>query len=238
MIQTVTGGKNEDRKTWAHPRVAINIAQWISPEFDVKVSGWVFELMVVGKVELGKETPPQEMEQRYQQQILVLTDKLKKSKERFKFIATKYISSLKTHRYVKFRENDPCFYIIDSGVPCDNCLQYKFGIASTNADQKNDIDDRLQSHRTLWPLLKVRYLLFMKDIHIIEKSFKMMYEKEINPNGHEIIEGVTVEDMVDRVNKLLDMLRIRDYHVMSEEKLAEYNDYVDTTVKPEENLTV
>ena len=78
----------------------------------------------------------------------------------------------------------------------------------------------------------------MKDIHIIEKSFKMMYEKEINPNGHEIIEGVTVEDMVDRVNKLLDMLRIRDYHVMSEEKLAEYNDYVDTTVKPEENLTV
>ena len=238
LIQTVTGGKNEDRKTWAHPRVAINIAQWISPEFDVKVSGWVFELMVVGKVELGKETPPQEIEQRYQQQILVLTDKLKKSKERFKFIATKYISSLKTHRYVKFRENDPCFYIIDSGVPCDNCLQYKFGIASTNADQKNDIDDRLQSHRTLWPLLKVRYLLFMKDIHIIEKSFKMMYEKEINPNGHEIIEGVTVEDMVDRVNKLLDMLRIRDYHVMSEEKLAEYNDYVDTTVKPEENLTV
>ena len=23
--------------TWVHPQVAINIAQWISPEFDVKV---------------------------------------------------------------------------------------------------------------------------------------------------------------------------------------------------------
>jgi len=30
LIHSVTGGKNEDRKTWAHPQVAINIVvQWI-----------------------------------------------------------------------------------------------------------------------------------------------------------------------------------------------------------------
>jgi hypothetical protein len=27
LIQSITGGKNEDRKTWVHPYVAINIAQ-------------------------------------------------------------------------------------------------------------------------------------------------------------------------------------------------------------------
>ena len=31
-------GSNSERKTWVHPQVAINIAQWISPEFDVQVS--------------------------------------------------------------------------------------------------------------------------------------------------------------------------------------------------------
>ena len=52
LIQSVTGGKNENRKTWVHPQVAINIAQWISPEFDVKVSKWIFELMITEKLEL------------------------------------------------------------------------------------------------------------------------------------------------------------------------------------------
>ena len=28
-----------------HPQVAINLAQWVSPEFAVKVAGWVFEWM-------------------------------------------------------------------------------------------------------------------------------------------------------------------------------------------------
>jgi hypothetical protein len=33
---------SRDKMTWVHPQVAINIAQWISPEFDVAVSGWVY----------------------------------------------------------------------------------------------------------------------------------------------------------------------------------------------------
>ncbi len=38
LIRTVSSGKNENRGTFIHPRVAINLAQWISPEFDVAVS--------------------------------------------------------------------------------------------------------------------------------------------------------------------------------------------------------
>ncbi len=36
-------GSNSDRATWGHPYVAINIAQWISAEFSVKVCEWVLE---------------------------------------------------------------------------------------------------------------------------------------------------------------------------------------------------
>ena len=37
-------GSNENRAIWGHPQIAINIAQWISQEFDVQVSKWIFEL--------------------------------------------------------------------------------------------------------------------------------------------------------------------------------------------------
>ena len=46
-------GSIRERSTWAHPQVAINIAQWISPNFDVKVSSWVYEVMMTGKVDIS-----------------------------------------------------------------------------------------------------------------------------------------------------------------------------------------
>jgi len=39
-------GGNGETSTWAHPQVAINISQWISAEFDVLVSKWVYEIML------------------------------------------------------------------------------------------------------------------------------------------------------------------------------------------------
>jgi hypothetical protein len=191
--------------TWVHRKVGYHLAQWISSAFGLKVSLILDELFISDlKTKLDTNT--------YQYQKLL----------------TKHNSSLKTHRYIKFKKTDPCFYIIDSGVDCD-CLCYKFGI--TGLDQGNNIDDRLRCHRTLWPKLKVRYLLFIKDVEMIEKNFKMMFEKEINPNGHEIIEGVTFDEMIGRIEKLFDILCIKEYHIMTEEKLKEYNDYVETTIK-------
>jgi hypothetical protein len=42
-----------DQANWGHPQVAINVAQWISTEFDVRVSKWVSQLMVTVSVTLG-----------------------------------------------------------------------------------------------------------------------------------------------------------------------------------------
>ena len=41
LVQSMKGGIPELQGTWVHHRVAINLAQWLSPEFDVMVSGWV-----------------------------------------------------------------------------------------------------------------------------------------------------------------------------------------------------
>lgn len=144
----------------------------------------------------------------------------------------------KTNHYFKFNNTDPCFYIIESGVPCNDCgstnIQYKFGITGTGtvcAEKKNMIDDRLRSHRTLWPMLKVKFLLFMKEVTVIEKNFKIMYDKEINPNRHEIISGVPLEDITERIKKLLNLLCVKEYNIIPDEILAKYNDYVSCTLK-------
>jgi hypothetical protein len=142
------------------------------------------ELFITRKVQLYNEKSGDEIDTDYKTQITTLKTTLDTNKEQYQKLLNKHNSSLKTHRYIKFKKSDPCFYIIDSGVDCD-CLCYKFGI--TGLDQGNNIDDRLRCHRTLWPKLKVRYLLFIKDVEVIEKNFKMMFEKEINPNVHEII---------------------------------------------------
>ena len=62
-------GSNSERANWGHPQVAINVAQWISPEFDVQVSKWVFELMLTGKVELDHEKSNKELEEALQKKI-------------------------------------------------------------------------------------------------------------------------------------------------------------------------
>ena len=142
---------------------------------------------------------------------------------------------MKNHRYIKFRESGPCFYIIEQGIPCDckyNINRKKFGVAGlSNEEEKDTIDDRLKSHRTNWPQLKINYIIFIKEAEIIEQSIKRIYANEINPNGHEIMEGVSTEQFINSINKIIESLCIVDYKVLSEDKIKEYNDYVITTVK-------
>lgn len=49
LVETVTTGSNSQRGTFVHPRVAISLAQWISPEFEVAVTDLV-NRYVEGKV--------------------------------------------------------------------------------------------------------------------------------------------------------------------------------------------
>ena len=45
LVHKITAGVNENRGSWVHPQVAINLGQWASPQFAVLVSKWVFEWM-------------------------------------------------------------------------------------------------------------------------------------------------------------------------------------------------
>lgn len=43
LVQSITAGPNDLRGTWIHPRLAIDLARWISPAFAVWMDGWFLE---------------------------------------------------------------------------------------------------------------------------------------------------------------------------------------------------
>jgi hypothetical protein len=47
-IQVVMGAPETGGGSWAHPRIAHHFAMWCSPEFAVKVTGWVEEIRTTG----------------------------------------------------------------------------------------------------------------------------------------------------------------------------------------------
>jgi KilA-N domain len=57
LVDTQQGGIPENQGTWVHRKVALRLAQWLSPDFAVQVDDWVEELLLTGKVELANEPP-------------------------------------------------------------------------------------------------------------------------------------------------------------------------------------
>ncbi|MEA9902461.1 KilA-N domain-containing protein [Xanthomonas campestris] len=43
LVHVITGGNPQLQGTWVHPYIAINLGQWLSAKFAVKVSQWVTE---------------------------------------------------------------------------------------------------------------------------------------------------------------------------------------------------
>jgi hypothetical protein len=181
----------------------------------------------------------------YKDQIKTLTNQLETTTTHLQTIQqshqkllVKYNSSLQKHSYYKFRESGPCFYIFNSGYEyLDLVTRLKFGIAGTSDKygRVDTIDNRLQSHRTNHPVLHLDFLIFTKDAKFIEDGIKRYYRKEINPNGHEWVEGVCAQKIIERVKDVLDEFCIDDYNIVSAEMLKKYNDYVITTLKVDDD---
>lgn len=56
LVQTLSGGEPHLQGTWVHPDVAVNLAQWCSPQFAVQVSRWVRDWMT-GKAVIRPTVP-------------------------------------------------------------------------------------------------------------------------------------------------------------------------------------
>ena len=98
LFNPIIGGKYLG--TWVHRKVGYHLAQWIS----VQVSLILDELFITGKVELKSVD---EIDTDYKTQITDLKTTLDTNKEQYQKLLNKHNSSLKTHRYIKFKKSDP-----------------------------------------------------------------------------------------------------------------------------------
>jgi len=55
LVEIYKGGTPELQGTWGHRKVALRLAQWLSPKFAIQVDTWIEELLTTGNVNL-KET--------------------------------------------------------------------------------------------------------------------------------------------------------------------------------------
>jgi phage anti-repressor protein len=154
----------------------------------------------------------------------------------------KHNAITRKHYFYKFKTKGPAFYIIASGLEYkDDVIRIKIGICGCPKrkikncphcnecleDNKNNdsIDTRLGDHRTLWPRLQVKFVVYTLDAELLEKCMKRTYRARINPNGHEIIEGISVNNIIEKTNEYLEMFNIfnLDQEYLIEDNVEMYN---------------
>ena len=140
LLKLGTGSKygtNNTSETWAHPQVAINIAQWISPEFDVLVSKWVYEIMLTGKVNIRENKTTQELDQMNKENKLL--------KNRVKLLESKVLQ--KQPREV-FENNKNVIYIVTTEYK-EAQGHYKIGKAQ-NLQKRLSVYNTTDKHEVIY----------------------------------------------------------------------------------------
>ena len=216
-------GSNNEKGSYGHPQVSINVAQWISPEFDVNVSKWIYELALTGKVELGKEKTNEELENIYKEKI----DKMQLSIKQFTtenvslkkqniHLSKLHDNILKKRNYHKFKKGK-CFYIVKDDWREKEYL--KFGITS-------NINDRLQEYRTIVPECKILFLVYLENNELLENNIKSKYNKILTHQNHEYVLNIESDKIILIIKKLLKFLNMQS---TIEKNLELYNNPYDNT---------
>lgn len=210
-------GGNGERHTWAHPQVAINNAQWISPEFDVDVSKWVFELMVTGSVTLGKEMSSTQLQLEYKKQVEETTQQLELAQQ-------DYAKLRQLHNSLKFKRN---YHELDKGdcvYICHNKLEPpdRFKIGKTD-----NINKTLRVYRRNAPYTLLDYLFFTSKSTLLEDSLLTKYLSERRPMNHEVVEDIKLETILEDIQKIVDFINIPGSEG-SKENIDKYNADINT----------
>jgi len=195
LFVTTVGGNHSG--TWVHRKVAIHLAQWLSPSFAVQVSNWLDELLTTGSVQLGNEKSSEELENKFKERIDQLTqekdllEQVVETKEKdIKTLQTDLLQEQKdvistkkslmktqfkfSHRH-KFREAS-CVYILQD----PDCKYNKFKIGLTT-----DINQRLANDRTMIPNIKVRHIMYTDHCELFEKAIKVRCKDTLELPSHE-----------------------------------------------------
>jgi hypothetical protein len=180
--------------------------------------------------------------QHSQNQLLIKDKELQEATKDKNRIFKLHNQMTQKHSYFKFKKG-PCFYIVTSGMKyVDVEHETKIGIAGCtkntgvecphcykSIEESNDaesLDNRLSSHRTLWPRLQIIFAVYTPDAYVLEKCMKRTFKNYINPNGHELVYSINAEEIKEKATEFLNMFNNYDKekNYLIEEDVAKYNE--------------
>lgn len=239
-------GSNEQRSTWVHPQVAIEVARWLSPELQVRITKWVYELTSTGKVELGKEKTSAEIDTVWKQKISILEDEIIALKD----INTKLIDNrqcreeemkeLKTENVqirAELTEEKTERTRIEKNHNAllkkrqyhkyqrDYCFYVWKDPSPNHLNHKlgyadKGIDKRLQDERTAFPNFKLVMLVYTMKAKFLEETMLNHFEDKLLELNHEFVSGVSSEEIIVATQKAINFNKLE--HEI-ETDLSKYN---------------
>jgi len=254
LIEVCKGNTSKFQQgTWVHRKVAIHLAQWLSPSFAVQVSNWLDELFITGKVELGQEKSNKELENKFQEQIKLLTqEKQQAIKEKEEVILekatiTRQLTSVtKNHNEMLKRRRRGVYEIgnvvyILSHVAFTTYYQddyYKIGISTQSMTETTPaFKNRLASYKQGAPCeYKVHYLIYVENNKLIEDILKLKFKDQLNPSNGEWIKGVKLEEIIKSIRYLCDYIGLpckehsimKHKNIVNDGKVLDYEDEEET----------
>lgn len=189
--------------SWIHPDLSVQLAQWISPQFAIRVSRWVREIMITGKVNTDIYKSNEE--------LVNLQLALQKEQEEKKMLEIKHKSLLQKRQYHKFQKGSS-FYIIKI-----NDYDYKVGYEEVN------INNRLQTHRTSIPNLRLIYLVYTPDAYLVEQCMLKRFNSKKIENNHEFLTEINELELTSSVNTFIQYCNL-EHKVVDIEEIKKYNE--------------
>ena len=183
-------GGNGERHTWSHPQVSINIAQWISPEFDVLVSKWVYEIMLTGRVDIRDNKTTQELDKMNVENKLL--------NNRIKLLESKFLQKQPRE---SFDNSKNVIYIVTT--------EYKEAQGHYKIGKTQDLQKRLSTYNTTDKHEVIYYTQCgdKETMNILEKLIhKKLNKNRIEPNKEWFESEEDGEDLIKIIEECKKML--------------------------------
>lgn len=232
LIEIHQAGNKYNQGTWVHPDLGLQLAQWCCPNFSLQVSKWLRELIFTGSVEIEKEKTNEEINNKYQEIIKELEEKLENAENLVqkydnnnKELSKKYNKIYLNHQYYLRRKELYKLKRGNSVYLIDMKIGYENDISRIKVGHSSDITNRVSGFRTSNPFCKVLFVMYTFNSEVVEKAMKTKYEKFLEPNNSEFITGVDFEELKENLLSIANLLNC-DHTLETDEELDTFNKHI------------
>jgi len=221
LLDSKVGGSHSG--TYVHRKVAYHLAQWISPQFAVQVSNVLDELILTGKVELGKEKSTDELENVYKEKLSHMENQLESTKNELKVLSKTHNSMLRRQKRTPYEIGNVVYIVSHEAFTGFYKTDYfKVGEATqTSGEQYGAFVNRLSGYNTSAPInFKVNFLIYIEENKLVENSTLVRFRKNLNPSNKEWIKSVDFKTITEYIVSLCELMNI-EYKIVVNDPIVQ-----------------